>query len=774
MDLTQVVVVTPPKITGPAKKAITVLIEEVEKRSRIRWTEAHEWPAGAQAVVAVGLAADLKAWAGPHADAMNGDATANQPEGFCLRAFSAPAPAIVVAGNDARGVLYGVGRLLRELHMTRNSVTAAPSLNITTAPKQALRGHQLGYRPKTNSYDAWTAAMWDQYIRDLAIFGANAIELMPPRTDDDADSPHFPLPQIEMMKRMSQICDDYGMDVWIWYPAMDKDYSDPATVDLALKEWGAVFEQLPRIDAIFVPGGDPGHTQPKYMMALLEKETEVLHRSHPKAQMWMSPQSFDKTWTGEFLDIVTKQQPKWLSGIVFGPQNRLTLAELRKALPAQYPIRHYPDITHSMRCQFPVPDWDLAFAATEQRECINPRPVDFTRIFRLFCKDTIGFLTYSEGCNDDVNKAIWSGLGWDPDANVVDILRQYARYYIGDRYTDDFAQGLLALERNWRGPLLANKSVMTTLTQFQAMERAATPQDKLNWRFQQALYRAYYDAYDYRRLAYESQLEQEALDTLRDANRIGSTLAMQQAEQTLDRAVLDRVAKDLRARVFELAEALYQSVRMQLSVPRYQAIDVGRGANLDLIDVPLNSRLWLESRFAEIRQLPSEGDRIQQLHEIANRTNPGPGGFYDDLGDPAQQTHLVRDPGGAADPEFREASLIGTQYDPRNPRAWSQGAETRYDAPLRMKYEGLDPTAAYTMRVVYGYEGKQIRCVANDTMEVHPYIKKERPPKPLEFDLPREATAGGSLNLSWFGDLGVGGSGRGCNVAEIWLIKKTP
>ena len=25
-----------------------------------------------------------------------------------------------------------------------------------------------------------------------------------------------------------------------------------------------------------------------------------------------------------------------------------------------------------------------------------------------------GFLTYSEGCNDDVNKAVWSALGWDP------------------------------------------------------------------------------------------------------------------------------------------------------------------------------------------------------------------------------------------------------------------------------------------------------------------------------------------------------------------------
>jgi len=55
-------------------------------------------------------------------------------------------------------------------------VTLPADLDIKTAPKYALRGHQLGYRPKTNSYDGWSVPMWESYIRDLAIFGANAIE----------------------------------------------------------------------------------------------------------------------------------------------------------------------------------------------------------------------------------------------------------------------------------------------------------------------------------------------------------------------------------------------------------------------------------------------------------------------------------------------------------------------------------------------------------------------------------------------------------------------
>src|SRR5207302_7262171 len=126
--------------------------------------------------------------------------------------------------------------------------------------------------------------------------------------------------------------------------------------------------------------------------------------------------------------------PAWLSGIVFGPQNRASLSELRARVPKKYPIRHYPDITHSRQSQYPVPDWDVAYAVTEGREVINPRPRDEANIFRLMQPHTIGFLTYSEGCNDDVNKSVWSALGWDPDANLADVLRQYGRYFIGNDF----------------------------------------------------------------------------------------------------------------------------------------------------------------------------------------------------------------------------------------------------------------------------------------------------------------------------------------------------
>jgi hypothetical protein len=786
LDLSAAAVIAPANLSGPEKMAVTMLVEEVEKRTQIRWAVAAAWPDPAAPVIVVSPASSVGAFAGPYRDELSADRGVDGAEGYRIRTKkSRGAPAVFVIGNEARGVLYGVGRLLRELRMRRGNIVLEHDLNVATAPRYALRGHQLGYRPKTNSYDAWDLRQWEQYIRDLVVFGVNAIELLPPRTDDDAESPHYPLPPMQMMVGMSRLADTYGIDVWIWYPAMDKDYSAPKTVEFALQEWGRVFEKLPRIDAVFVPGGDPGHTRPRELMALLEKQVRNLHRFHPGAQMWVSPQSFSQGWLDEFLGILSEHQPSWLSGVVFGPQVRVSLPRLRAAVPQRYPIRHYPDITHSRQCQYPVPDWDLAYAVTEARECINPRPLGQATIFRLLQPYTVGFITYSEGCNDDVNKIIWSALGWDPDSKVIDILRDYSRYFIGDRNADGFAQGLLALERNWQGPLLANGNVYTTLAQFQAMEKAASPADLKNWRFQQALYRAYYDAYVRSRLLYETGLEERAMDHLREARTLGSLPAMTEAERILDEAVQTRVAADWRARVFELAEALFQSIGMQTSVARYKAIAVDRGATLDTIDYPLNNRAWLRERFDALRRLPTEAERLKGIREIIDWTNPGPGGFYDDLGNVARQPHLVVGPGFEKDPALLESSHTGFEEgevaDEPDEKplgalrtSWMDHAESLFDEPLRLHYAGLDPGARYAVRVVYAGDApnRKIRLVANDGGDVHPFITKPFPYRPVEFDIPPEATRSGELDLRWYREPGLGGNGRGCQVSEVWLIKK--
>ena len=762
------------QLSRTEQATVQMLVEEIKKRTTIELTATLEWPDSSIPVIAVGIASkfDNK---GPFTK-LSVESLDKADEGFNIKVINEKrkAPTVFIIGNDTRGMLFGVGYFLRKISMQPGKILIPDDLNIDTHPLVPLRGHQLGYRPKTNAYDGLTEDMWEQYIRDLIVFGTNSIELMPPITDDARTSPMFPLPQMEMMIKMDKILEKYDLNVWIWYPEMFGDYTKQENVQKALDDNRNIFSQLSKIDAVFVCGGDPGNLAPKLLFAQLEKKARILHEFHPKAEMWVSPQGFDSEELEEFIQLL-KEEPSWLTGVVHGPQISMDVNEFRKVIPAKYPIRQYPDITHSLDSQYPVPNWDFAFAVTENRECINPRPLEQSYIFHADSMTSkCGFITYSEGLNDDINKIVWSGLGWNPKANLMEILQDYSRYFIGPDYTNDFAQGIFDLEQNWEGPLLSNSLVYTNLSKFQSMEKRALPNVRLNWRFQQTLYRAYYDAYNRSRLLYETQLEDEAMNFLRKAPETGSLIALEQAKDILDKAKLRNISEDWRQRVFELAEALFQSTRMQLSVQKYYAIGIRRGANLDLISYPLNDRLWLEEQFTRIAKIDNEQGRLNEIEKIANWKNPGPGGFYDDLGDLGNQPHLVLGEDYKDDPSFYHSPFVGFAQSGRSTNlrvSWGQYVQTLYGYPLKMHYSNLDKISQYEVKVTY-MSTTPIRLVADEDILVHDYTKRGAEVGPVSFNIPLEATKDGDLTLKWNMEPGKGGTGRGCQIAEVWLIKK--
>lgn len=196
-----------------------ILQQEVEKRTGLRWPVTMQRHTGRNAHTTS---------AGPSILLVRLDDTASLPAGLRRSLSALPSPGsegysiltadkarILIAGKDARGLLYGAGRLLRKLDMRPNSIILPDALTMTSTPANKIRGHQLGYRPKTNSYDAFTVARFDQYIRDLALFGANSIEILPPRTDDEPTSQHMIMPNAKMIVEQSRICKSYGLDVWI-------------------------------------------------------------------------------------------------------------------------------------------------------------------------------------------------------------------------------------------------------------------------------------------------------------------------------------------------------------------------------------------------------------------------------------------------------------------------------------------------------------------------------------------------------------------------------
>ena len=105
--------------------------------------------------------------------------------------------------------------------------------------------------------------------------------------------------------------------------------------------------------------------------------------------------------------------------------------------------------------------------------------------------------------------------------------------------------------------------------------------------------------------------------------------------------------------------------------------------------------------------------------------------------------------------------------------SWVRFAETVYEPPLVMQYDDLDPNSEYKVRVTYAGDRNRARIrLTADGAEVHPYTGKPFPIRPQEFDVPKEATADSKLTLAFQQEPGSGGAGRGCQVAEVWLIKK--
>ncbi len=374
-------------------------------------------------------------------------------------------------------------------------------------------------------------------------------------------------------------------------------------------------------------------------MPFLEDMAKLLLPVHPNARIWMSMQQFSKAQQDFVYKYIETKSPKWLAGLVGGPSSA-PLAELRSRLGKQYKVRDYPDLTHNKLSQYEVPEWDIAYARTLGREAVNPRPAEFAAIHNRTAMYTDGFISYSDGVHDDVNKAIWSARSWDPTRDVRDTMIEYANVYFDSSVKEKAADGILALERNWRGPLIDNGAVEGTLLQWQLVEKAA-PQLENNWRWQMCLLRANYDAYDRRRLIYETKLEDEVNSILLDAPKRGSERAIDAATTVLYHGVDHSAAPDLRDRIIDLCAKLFHSIGLQSSVEQYYASDPQRGAVLDFIATPLNNRWWLEDQFKEIRALNNEADKTARLVAIAKWEHPGPGSFYDNPGDIAKSPHVL-------------------------------------------------------------------------------------------------------------------------------------
>ncbi len=654
--------------------------------------------------------------------------------------------------NRTRAVIYALGDLLRISEFNDKQITIKNDLAYLSHPAYPIRGHQLGYRNTANSYDAWSVDFYRKYILDLALFGTNAIENIPFSRDD---SPHMKIPVAEMNIALSNICRQYDLEYWIWTPA-SFDLRDSSLRDDALSTHNKLYKDLPKLDNVFFPGGDPGHNHPRDVMPFLKELSGLLKEYHPTAGIWISLQGFSPEQIDYFYQYLDEHKPSWLRGVVSGPSSP-SISQTRYRLGKEYKHRHYPDITHNVRCDYPVLRWDQAYALTLGREASNPQPYYYAKIHKKYAPHTDGFVSYSDGAHDDVNKIIWSQRGWDPGREIHSILKNYCKIFFGGEMSEMATNGIIALENNWEGPLHENAAVESTLFYWQNLEdKYPALQD--NWRWQLLLLRSYYDAYIRRRLLTESDQEAEANKILLERMDDDINVAIKESLDKISESDKYEIAPDLKRKIEKYSDLLFQSVGLQSDSKKHKASNPQRGCIMDFVDYPLNNRWWYKDQFDKIDSVSSESIKKELLHRIATWDDPGEGCFYDNVSTISQSPRVK-----------------STVYDAVD-FAWWDGGQSRarlswqtfQNDPI-LEYEDLDPNGRYLLRVT-GY-GDALARADGHRLTPHQYEKELGGFK--EFIIPRTIVGDGKMKLTF--DIPEESHinwRRQSRIAEVWLIKR--
>jgi hypothetical protein len=546
----------------------------------------------------------------------------------------------IVARSD-RGLMLGVGRLLRELDVSEAGALSLPSAHLNLAveppPFGQMRGHQC-----TDWGFYFTTPAFEQFVKDLLVFGTNQVEFA--HIDYTRGDQH-------KLVEWSAILDKYDMRVSLFGPP----FSTAADQAVTLQ----VFQNMTRVDSFFQEGASVGS------FPSLQHEVAALRKFHPHATTWLSPCGLDQSalesWFSSLASAPTKA---WLTGVAYGPGVHISMKQMVERLPSGYALRQYPDISHSLAAMYPQPNWHRAWAFSHGRLVVNPSPLRFSQIAAMnqnatYSARSIGFGGYSEGASDDLNKMLWSCLYLEPNTTVVSFVAQYARHFLSS--APAASKLLLSLERNWVGDAQTNADVNASLALAQQLDVAPLPS---NWRLQAYLFRAFYDGYVSARFRHEMQVESDARVAIAQAAR-SSDGSVTAAERVLARPWTGpeaRTARGWKLRTYALAEAINRSLGGGghwggMAVLQSQDPTLG----LVTIDTPLSEKAHLQSVLKVAAAKATASARKASLLALETWTDAGVGGFYDQLGTVPRSSRLSSGFGPQADPQFLYAPLVS--YD---------------------------------------------------------------------------------------------------------------
>jgi hypothetical protein len=389
---------------------------------------------------------------------------------LCLQADLAPeayridgaaAGVIRIAASDRRGLLFGLGKLLRTSRFGADGFSPG-TWRGTSQPLKPVRGIYLATHFH-NFYHEAPLEEVERYVEELALWGFNTVLVW-------YDMHHFPgfdSPEaVAFRERLHRICGAarrLGLDVGLTTVANEGHADSPAAVradvsgmrgasfasDICISKPEGQEYVLTNFRRLYSWARD---LEPKWLVlwpydsggcgcslcrpwgsngfvTITQPLTALARESLPGVHVVLSTWFFDESEWQAVTAFFAKNQP-WVD---------YALAEgTTRPMPGQLPLVGFPEI--SMFETFP---WG-GFGAT-------PLPRHFQSQWDAVKSSSSGGFPYSEGIYEDINKVIFSQFYWS-DAPAEQTLREYAAYEFSPDVADDVVQIIATLERNhhWR------------------------------------------------------------------------------------------------------------------------------------------------------------------------------------------------------------------------------------------------------------------------------------------------------------------------------------
>lgn len=660
---------------------------------------------------------------------------------------------IIIAGNNARGALYGVGALIRmeEFHP------------VCSTPENDFRVSCFSGNTRfADQRDPQAIRIFDGQVRDVALFGANGIQLLRNAPSEWIDVVH-----------------SWGLDVWIvtWDNESPSEFRSPSGIRQLLNTRKSRVDSYPWLDHYIVKSGDPGDLDIDTFFSFTSMEAKVVRNRFPEARIWVCPQHY-KDAPAEYFEKACSlaSESDWLYGVMAGCWTRFPAEKMRSLLPERLRMIQGPDVTHIYSDMYPARDMDLPLARSLGRICIHIAPETQKHNHNLADRFCDGSQIYSEGTTDDIHKCLWAALDWNPSADAAELVREYARVFLPGLDDAEFAKGVMAVERNAIGPLEKSDGMLDNLALWQKLESSAGPETLDNPRFLMPLLRAHFDAYIYKRWVRDLPIETACYDLMASAQ--GNPAKTMNKVRKLLSGTEPCVDKDLRKKCESLYSRLYRDKGRWM-------IQNQENFFMSQMDLPLIDSGYINEELDRIRSMGGgKKEILAAVRSLGERFRSTKERIYFNLGDfstesvtgissgwdadPAFLTHPVRNFGCAARRFAIDGMKMSGGYAPR---AWLVQAGMWYDQPMVLSFGGLEPGCYYTVRVTYAGEPAKIPSHVKLTQGgklVHRPLLFSREIEG-EWNLPLPASEDGSVTLEWKANYGE----RGVCVAEVALIKRS-